>query len=71
MIRIILFFSADIQAHDPSWYSALTAHLSPDQQNDMQEIAKMADQRNAAAGKQDFICLADLAGNQSQTICNR
>ncbi|XP_033645727.1 importin-7-like [Asterias rubens] len=39
----------NIQAHDPSWYSALTAHLSPDQQNDMQEIAKMADQRNAAA----------------------
>ncbi|XP_022089193.1 importin-7-like [Acanthaster planci] len=39
----------NIQANSPSWYSALTSHLNLEQQNDMEEIAKMADQRKAAA----------------------
>lgn len=34
---------------DPAWYQVLTANLSKEQQNALQEILVLADQRKAAA----------------------
>lgn len=38
-----------IQASDPQWYQALTGHLTPEQQQEIQEVLVVADQRKAAA----------------------
>lgn len=38
-----------IQSSDPLWYQALTEHLSPDQQKEVQEVIVVADQRKAVA----------------------
>uniref|UniRef100_T1J129 Importin N-terminal domain-containing protein n=1 Tax=Strigamia maritima TaxID=126957 RepID=T1J129_STRMM len=38
-----------IQLSDPSWHAMLTAHLTPEQQKNMQEVFLLADQRKAAA----------------------
>ncbi|KAG8278408.1 hypothetical protein J6590_021310 [Homalodisca vitripennis] len=38
-----------LQAADPVWYNALTAHLTAEQQKSLQDIMVLADQRKAAA----------------------
>ena len=43
-----------LQQKDPAWFSALTSGLSAEQQKDIQNVFKMADQRKAAQGKISF-----------------
>ncbi|KAL1130891.1 hypothetical protein AAG570_012132 [Ranatra chinensis] len=38
-----------LQASDPMWYTALTSHLSAEQQTALREVLVLADQRKAAA----------------------
>lgn len=40
----------ELHTADPSWYSALTGHLSQDQQKEVQDVFTQADQRKAAEG---------------------
>lgn len=39
----------NLQSADPTWYSMLTTHLTPDQQKSLGDIFVLADQRKAAA----------------------
>lgn len=38
-----------MQVSDPTWYQALTANLTSEQQKALQEVIVLADQRKAAA----------------------
>jgi hypothetical protein len=42
-------YISDIQASDPEWYQVLTANLTNEQQEALQEVMVLADQRKAAA----------------------
>lgn len=48
-ITIVNLVVVGLEASDPMWYSALTAHLTPEQQNQLREVLVLADQRKAAA----------------------
>ena len=41
---------AGLQASNSDWYKALTCGLTVEQRNEIQEILKLAEQRQAAAG---------------------
>jgi len=43
-----------IQVNDPAWHAMLTAHLTPEQQKNVQEIFTLADQRKAAAESKEI-----------------
>ena len=49
IIRSFVRSFTDLQINDPAWYQVLTANLSKEQQNALQEILVLADQRKAAA----------------------
>ena len=42
------FYILDIEKTDQNWYTALTNHLTAEQQKTLQEIILLADQRKAA-----------------------
>ena len=42
--------SSAIQARDKTWYNALIAQLTADQQRELQDVLKIAEQRRAAQG---------------------
>uniref|UniRef100_A0A673ME89 Importin N-terminal domain-containing protein n=1 Tax=Sinocyclocheilus rhinocerous TaxID=307959 RepID=A0A673ME89_9TELE len=45
-------FPLDVQARDPAWYQALTQCLDEEQRKQLQDIATLADQRQAAHGEE-------------------
>ena len=51
--HFFLFLCIEIQTRDPNWYSALTNNLTEVQQQELQEIVVLADQRTAARGRVD------------------
>ncbi len=44
-------FPLDVQARDPAWYQAITQCLDEEQRKQLQDIATLADQRQAAHGE--------------------
>ncbi|PVD34212.1 hypothetical protein C0Q70_05478 [Pomacea canaliculata] len=44
---------SNLQAADSAWYAALTAQLTPQQQREIEDIFKLADQRKAASGREN------------------
>lgn len=47
----VCVYLSDLQAADSGWYLALTSHLTPAQQREIEDVFKLADQRKAASGK--------------------
>ena len=46
-----------IQANDNTWYNALTNQLTSEQQQELNDVVILADQRKAAAGKTIIIII--------------
>ena len=43
-------YATDIQMSDAGWYGALTSQLTAEQQQELNDVVVLADQRKAAAG---------------------
>lgn len=47
-VNLLSLYFLDIEKTDQNWYTALTNHLTAEQQKTLQEIILLADQRKAA-----------------------
>lgn len=45
----------DIETANPSWFQALTGHLSEEQRKELQNVSTLANQRKAAQGKDLYL----------------
>ena len=48
LLNLLTLLFLDIEKTDQNWYTALTSHLTAEQQKTLQEIILLADQRKAA-----------------------
>ena len=48
-LQIIVSITA-LQTSDPAWYGMITSQLTPEQNKQLEEVFKLADQRKAVAG---------------------
>ena len=46
----MLVYILGLQGTDPTWYTAITGQLTPEQTKQLEDVFKLADQRKAAAG---------------------
>ena len=50
MSALFFWYFSDLEASNPSWFQALTGHLSNEQRKELQTIMTTANQRKAAQG---------------------
>ena len=55
-LQIIVSITA-LQTSDPAWYGMITSQLTPEQNKQLEEVFKLADQRKAVAGMEFVVGL--------------
>lgn len=55
-VNYFLGFIVALQSRDPQWYASMMSPLTKEENNDLQQVFMIAEQRTAAAGRVGYPC---------------